>query len=93
MCWLSFSLLEKSNGEIPLFQSAAMRDVYLFKSYLFCRSCIDDVRAQLDKLGRRPALTDHETDPEVYPLNLEKASEEEPEDWNMECCICDRPKG
>ena len=26
-------------------------------------------------------------------LNLEKASEEEPEDWNMECCICDRPKG
>jgi hypothetical protein len=35
--------------------------------------------------------TDHEIDPEVYPLKLEIASEEEPEDWKMECCICDRP--
>jgi len=67
-----------------------MSDVYLFKSYLFCRPCIDQTREQLDKLGRRPALTDQESDPEIYPLKLEKASEEEPEDWKMECCICDR---
>jgi hypothetical protein len=68
-----------------------MRDVYLFKSYMFCGSCIDDVRTQLDKLGRRPLLTDHEIDQEVYPLKLAKASGEEPEDWDMECCMCEHP--
>jgi len=66
-----------------------MSYVYLFKSYLFCSLCIDDIKAQLDKLGRRPALSDHETDPEVYPVELEKAPGKEPEDWNMECCMCE----
>jgi hypothetical protein len=65
--------------------------VYFFRSYMFCRSCIDDVKAQLDKLGRRPTLSDHEIDPEVYPVELEKASGKEPEDWNMECCMCECP--
>ena len=57
---------------------------------LFCRSCIDHIRAQLDKPGRRPAFTDREIDSEIYPLKLEEASGEEPEDWNMECHTCDR---
>jgi hypothetical protein len=30
------------------------------------------------------ALTDHETDPEVYPVEVEKASGKEPEDWNVD---------
>jgi hypothetical protein len=38
-------------------------------------------------------LTDHEIDPEVYPVKLEAALGKEPEDWNMECCMCDHPKG
>jgi len=41
-----FSLLEKSNGEIPLVQSLAMSEVYLFKSSLFCQSCIDETRRE-----------------------------------------------
>jgi hypothetical protein len=49
---------------------------------MFCSLCIEDVKAQLVKLGRRPALGDHETDPEVYPVELEKAPGKEPEDWN-----------
>ena len=57
---------------------------------LFCWSCIDQIRAQLDKRGRGPALTDHEIDLEIYPLKLEEASGDEPKDWNMECCSCDR---
>jgi len=57
---------------------------------LFCRSCIDLIRARLDKPGRRRALTDHEIDSEIYALKLEEASGKEPEDWNMECCTCDR---
>jgi hypothetical protein len=44
----------------------------LYKNYVFCGSCIDDVRTQLDKLGHRPLLTDHEIDQEVYPLKLAK---------------------
>ena len=68
-----------------------MSYVYLFKSYLFCSLCIDDIKAQLDKLGRQPVLTDHAIDPEVYPVKLEKASGKEPEDWNMECCMCESP--
>src|SRR5215471_18710168 len=66
-----------------------MSTVYFFRSYMFCWSCIEDLKAQLDKLGRRPALSDHEIDPEVYPVALEKASGKEPEDWNMECCMCE----
>ena len=58
---------------------------------MFCSLYIEDVKAQLDKLGRRPALSDHETDPEIYPVELEKASGKEPEDWNMECCMCESP--
>ena len=57
---------------------------------LFCRSCIDLIRARLDKPGRRRALTDHEIDSEIYALKLEEASGKEPEDWNMECWTCDR---
>src|SRR6516165_1045193 len=57
---------------------------------LFCRSCIDLIRAQLDKPGRRRALTDHKIDSENYALKLEEASGKEPEDWNMECWACDR---
>ena len=68
-----------------------MSTVYFFRSYMFCSLCIEDVKAQLDKLGRRPALSDHETDPEIYPVELEKASGKEPEDWNMECCMCESP--
>ena len=68
-----------------------MSTVYFFRSYLFCSLCIEDVKAQLDKLGRRQALSDHETDPEIYPVELEKASGKEPEDWNMECCMCESP--
>jgi hypothetical protein len=41
---------------------------------LFGRSCNDQIRAQLDKPGRRPALTDNEIDWEIYPLKLEEAS-------------------
>jgi len=55
-----------------------MSDVYLLKSYMFCGLCIDEVKAQLDKLGRQPVLTDHAIDPEVYPVKLEKASGKEP---------------
>ena len=66
-----------------------MSTVYFFRSYMFCGLCIDDVKAQLDKLGRRPGLSDHESDPEVYPVELEKASGKKPEDWNMECCMCE----
>ena len=29
-------------------------------------------------------------DSEIYPLKLEEASGDEPKDWNMECCSCDR---
>jgi hypothetical protein len=29
-------------------------------------------------------------DSEIYALKLEEASGKEPEDWNMECCTCDR---
>jgi hypothetical protein len=43
----------------------------------------------LDKLGRRPGLTDNEIDPELYPIELEKASSKELEDWNIECCMCE----
>ena len=56
---------------------------------MFCSLCIEDVKAQLDKLGRQPTLSDHEIDPEIYPVELEKASGKEPEDWNMECCMCE----
>ena len=28
-------------------------------------------------------------DPELYPVELEKASGKGPEDWNMECCMCE----
>ena len=56
---------------------------------MFCSLYIEDVKAQLDKLGRRPALSDHEIDPELYPVKLEKASGKEPEDWNIECCLCE----
>ena len=68
-----------------------MSTVYFFRSYMFCSLYIEDVKAQLDKLGRRPALSDHEIDQEVYPVKLEKASGKEPEDWNMECCMCESP--
>ena len=68
-----------------------MSTVYFFRSYMFCSLYIEDVKAQLDKLGRRPALSDHEIDPELYPVKLEKASGKEPEDWNMECCMCESP--
>ena len=68
-----------------------MSTVYFFRSYMFCSLYIEDVKAQLDKLGRRPALSDHEIDPEIYPVELEKASGKEPEDWNMECCMCESP--
>ena len=68
-----------------------MSTVYFFRSYLFCSLCIEDVKAQLDKLGRRQALSDHEIDPEVYPVKLEKASGKEPEDWNFKCCMCESP--
>ena len=68
-----------------------MSTVYFFRSYLFCSLCIEDVKAQLDKLGRRPALSDHEIDPELYPVKLEKASGKEPEDWNFKCCMCESP--
>ena len=30
---------------------------------------------------------------EVYPVKLEAALGKEPEDWNMECCMCDPPEG
>ena len=66
-----------------------MSTVYFFRSYMFCSLCIEDVKAQLDKLGRQPTLSDHEIDPEIYPVELEKASGKEPEDWNMECCMCE----
>src|SRR5215475_9137050 len=66
-----------------------MSTVYFFRSYMFCSLCIEDVKAQLDKLGRRSALSDHEIDPEAYPVELEKAAGKEPEDWNMECCMCE----
>jgi len=68
-----------------------MSTVYFFRSYMFCSLCIEDVKAQLDKLGRQPTLSDHEIDPEIYPVELEKASGKEPEDWNMECCMCESP--
>src|SRR6516225_2350337 len=60
------------------------------KSYMFCRSCIDEIKAQLDKPGRRLGFTDHEIDSEIYPLKLEGASGKEPEDSNMERYTCDR---
>src|SRR6516225_1983034 len=50
-----FSPLKRSNGEIPLFQNPAMSDVYLFKNYLFCQSCIGliaDIPQQVERANR-----------------------------------------
>jgi hypothetical protein len=54
------------------------------KTLAYCRELLS-----LDKHGRGPALTDHEIDPELYSVELEKASGKAPEDWNIECCMCE----